>query len=410
MKSEEREKAPSSRTSGSTWGRPAATEVLARGVRVGDPAVVDARHAPAGRRPDRLARDRQPDRRLRGAGGAAGCSRERRRRAARGGGGGHHAGGDRLPRGRRAHERLLARPAGRPGGGRHLRQRRARRSRRSRRASTGWAAGRCSAAARRSTRWSSSASRRPRRRRGSRTRIQAAPRSTSTDADAIHLSRSGVATGVISVPNRYMHSPNEIVSLADLDATIRCGSSPRSARASEAGRRLRPPVRPACSPSTRSRSRAPVEACFRAGADVERWPEILPHYRWVRFQRRDGFGTGRVEMAARRRLRPPALPRLVGLGDVARRGRARRSSTATWTGSPPGWTWSGASSRWPPDAPGCGSCTTGTRDPAGRSPAGARRTVADRVIGPVFIHHVAQPDPAGHPATRRRGRRTGPRP
>lgn len=51
--------------------------------------------------------------------------------------------------------------------------------------------------------------------------IQAAPRSTSTDADAIHLSRAGVATAVVSVPNRYMHSPNEIVSLADLDATIR---------------------------------------------------------------------------------------------------------------------------------------------------------------------------------------------
>jgi endoglucanase len=50
---------------------------------------------------------------------------------------------------------------------------------------------------------------------------QANARSTSTDADAIYLSRSGVATGIISVPNRYMHSPNEIVSLADLDATIR---------------------------------------------------------------------------------------------------------------------------------------------------------------------------------------------
>ena len=49
--------------------------------------------------------------------------------------------------------------------------------------------------------------------------IQASPRSTSTDADAIYLSRSGVATAVISVPNRYMHSPNEIVSLSDLEAT-----------------------------------------------------------------------------------------------------------------------------------------------------------------------------------------------
>jgi endoglucanase len=51
--------------------------------------------------------------------------------------------------------------------------------------------------------------------------IQANARFTATDADAIHLSRSGVATGVISVPNRYMHSPNEIVSLGDLHATAR---------------------------------------------------------------------------------------------------------------------------------------------------------------------------------------------
>lgn len=51
--------------------------------------------------------------------------------------------------------------------------------------------------------------------------VQANARSTSTDADAIYLSRSGVATGIVAVPNRYMHSPNEIVSLADLDATIR---------------------------------------------------------------------------------------------------------------------------------------------------------------------------------------------
>jgi putative aminopeptidase FrvX len=50
--------------------------------------------------------------------------------------------------------------------------------------------------------------------------IQASPRQTSTDADAIFLQRQGVATSVISVPNRYMHSPNEVVALADVDATI----------------------------------------------------------------------------------------------------------------------------------------------------------------------------------------------
>jgi endoglucanase len=49
--------------------------------------------------------------------------------------------------------------------------------------------------------------------------IQAAPKYTRTDADAIYLVRAGVPTGVVSVPNRYMHSPNELVSLSDLDRT-----------------------------------------------------------------------------------------------------------------------------------------------------------------------------------------------
>jgi endoglucanase len=47
--------------------------------------------------------------------------------------------------------------------------------------------------------------------------LHAAGRETGTDADAIHLARNGVATAVLSIPNRYMHSPNEMVSLADLD-------------------------------------------------------------------------------------------------------------------------------------------------------------------------------------------------
>ena len=47
--------------------------------------------------------------------------------------------------------------------------------------------------------------------------IQAAPRDTGTDADAIYNAMRGIATGLVSVPNRYMHSPNEMVALADLD-------------------------------------------------------------------------------------------------------------------------------------------------------------------------------------------------
>ncbi|MDE2874840.1 MAG: M42 family metallopeptidase [Gemmatimonadota bacterium] len=46
--------------------------------------------------------------------------------------------------------------------------------------------------------------------------IQAAPLRTGTDADAIHLARGGVPTGLVSIPNRYMHSPSEMVAVSDL--------------------------------------------------------------------------------------------------------------------------------------------------------------------------------------------------
>jgi endoglucanase len=51
--------------------------------------------------------------------------------------------------------------------------------------------------------------------------LAAAPRDTGTDADAIHTAHHGVATGLVSVPNRYMHTPNEMVELEDLDRTAR---------------------------------------------------------------------------------------------------------------------------------------------------------------------------------------------
>jgi endoglucanase len=49
---------------------------------------------------------------------------------------------------------------------------------------------------------------------------EAAGRSTGTDADAVHFSRRGVPTAVVSIPLRYMHSPVEIVDLADVEAAI----------------------------------------------------------------------------------------------------------------------------------------------------------------------------------------------
>ena len=47
--------------------------------------------------------------------------------------------------------------------------------------------------------------------------VQAAPRDTGTDADAIYNAMRGIPTGLVSVPNRYMHSPNEMVAVQDLD-------------------------------------------------------------------------------------------------------------------------------------------------------------------------------------------------
>lgn len=49
--------------------------------------------------------------------------------------------------------------------------------------------------------------------------LEAAPRETSTDADNIFTTLKGVATALVSVPLRYMHSPNEMVALEDLQRT-----------------------------------------------------------------------------------------------------------------------------------------------------------------------------------------------
>jgi endoglucanase len=45
---------------------------------------------------------------------------------------------------------------------------------------------------------------------------QGVPSASGTDAWAIQVTRGGTITGLVSLPNRYMHSPNEVVSLSDL--------------------------------------------------------------------------------------------------------------------------------------------------------------------------------------------------
>ena len=44
---------------------------------------------------------------------------------------------------------------------------------------------------------------------------------TNTDADAMYLSRVGVATGLVSIPLRYMHSPIETADLGDIEGAVR---------------------------------------------------------------------------------------------------------------------------------------------------------------------------------------------
>ena len=134
--------------------------------------------------------------------------------------------------------------------------------------------------------------------------------------------------------------------------------------------------------------RGDVRTCFQAGADVERWPERLPHYRWVRFHRQDGFGTGRVEMAARRAFGPLSYPvwwvSEMEL-DEARPAVIYRHVDGITTGMDVEWTFEDL-----------GDGTTRVRivhdwkqGPRWPLPGYLRRLIARVVIGPVFIHHVA---------------------
>jgi putative aminopeptidase FrvX len=46
-------------------------------------------------------------------------------------------------------------------------------------------------------------------------------RVTNTDADEIHLTREGIPTGLVSIATRYLHSPNEVCDLEDLESIVR---------------------------------------------------------------------------------------------------------------------------------------------------------------------------------------------
>ena len=47
--------------------------------------------------------------------------------------------------------------------------------------------------------------------------VEGIPKATGTDANVIQLTKSGVAAGLVSIPNRYMHTQVELIDLKDLE-------------------------------------------------------------------------------------------------------------------------------------------------------------------------------------------------
>jgi ribosome-associated toxin RatA of RatAB toxin-antitoxin module len=124
--------------------------------------------------------------------------------------------------------------------------------------------------------------------------------------------------------------------------------------------------------------------CFEVAADVERWPEILSHYRWVRFQRRDGFGRGLVEMAARRMFGRAGYPvwwvSEMSVDESVPIVRYRHVKGIT----------KGMAVEWRFHAAGDATRVEIVHDwPRGPGWPLVGRFAAKRVIGPIFIHHVA---------------------
>ncbi|MGE0443533.1 MAG: SRPBCC family protein [Gemmatimonadales bacterium] len=129
---------------------------------------------------------------------------------------------------------------------------------------------------------------------------------------------------------------------------------------------------------------APIDRVFAAAADVQRWPDILPHYRFVRIEERRADGSQIVAMSANRPFGPVDWPTWwtseMWIDEPAREVRYRHIRGVT-TGMDVVWrltertgvthidlihTWNGP--RWPV-----------IRYPAARW-----------VILPVFVHGIAQ--------------------
>ena len=134
--------------------------------------------------------------------------------------------------------------------------------------------------------------------------------------------------------------------------------------------------------------RTQLANAFSAASSVERWPALLPHYRWVRFLERRGDG-GVVEMAARRPFGPVSYPAwwVSEMAVDRARGEIRyRHIRGITTGMDVVW-------RFAPD--GNGVNVTIVHEWAGPGWPLIGRLAADFVIGPVFVHGIASRTLAG---------------
>ncbi len=138
----------------------------------------------------------------------------------------------------------------------------------------------------------------------------------------------------------------------------------------------------------RIRIRAPADRVFDVASQVERWPDILAHYRWVRFlERRNGGGT--VEMAAWRPFGVARYPAWwvseMRVDRAAREIRYRHVRGIT----------RGMDVVWRLAARGDGVDVTIVHEWTGPAWPLIGGLAARLVIGPVFIHGIASRTLAG---------------
>ena len=136
------------------------------------------------------------------------------------------------------------------------------------------------------------------------------------------------------------------------------------------------------------RMRAPIARVLEAAAEVERWPELLSHYRWVRLLERRPEG-GLVEMAAWRPFGPVGYPTW-WVSEM----RVDRSAPAVHYRHVRGIT-AGMDVVWHFVPGGDGTDVTIVHQWAGPRWPLIGRAAAELVIGPVFIHGIASRTLAG---------------